>query len=296
MTSHAKILAGAIAVLATLLGAAGSAAGGGGAGGSDDVDPTALPLGDGKVTTTGARRGYVYRCGPSGGMGGAFAAGPWINTANGTWDSTAKATVDGTISWPAAAYSEAVNGATRTIVSTGLPVGGTTGIFPIASTDDAFAYDRNPNSIRSVALNLALAARPSKGAGRCLTGGPIAIAINGVAIYDALDAGGNDAVAHEIQDSCGGHPQMTGQYHYHALPKCLDAGKSAKKHSKLVGFAVDGFPLYGYRGEDGERLENEDLDSCHGHSHMVKLDGKLTRIYHYHATREYPYTLGCFRG
>ena len=34
---------------------------------------------------------------------------------------------------------------------------------------------------------------------------------------------------------------------------------------------------------------NADLDICHGHSH-----GALG--YHYHATIEYPYTIGCYRG
>ena len=28
----------------------------------------------------------------------------------------------------------------------------------------------------------------------------------------------------------------------------------------------------------------------------MKLDGEKVRIYHYEATREYPYTVGCFRG
>ena len=36
----------------------------------------------------------------------------------------------------------------------------------------------------------------------------------------------------------------------------------------------------------------EDLDACHGHKH--KVGGR--RVYHYHATREFPYTLGCFSG
>jgi len=257
------------------------------------VDPHALAVGDGKVTTTGPQRGYVYRCGPTNGGGGASSQGPWFN-GDGTFDLTAKATVDGAVTWPEAAFSKSVSGAVRTISSTDLPVGGTTGSFPISPSDDAYAYDRNPNTIRPQALTYTLPARPAKGPGGCLTAGPIAIAINGVAIFDALDAGGRDAVAWEVQDACGGHPEISGTYHYHSLPSCLT--QSRAKKSKLVGFALDGFPIYNGRDADGRRLTNADLDACHGQTSKVKLDGRKQRIYHYEATREFPYTVGCFRG
>ena len=50
--------------------------------------------------------------------------------------------------------------------------------------------------------------------------------------------------------------------------------RSKKKHSKLVGWILDGFPIFGYRGKKGELLTNADLDVCHGHTHKVKIDGK----------------------
>lgn len=260
---------------------------------SAGVDVRALPVGDGKVITTGPQRGYVYRCGPTNGGGGASTQGPWFN-GDGTFDLTAKATVDGAVSWPEAAFSKSISGPTRTITSTDLPVGGTTGNFPIAPGDDAYTYDRNPNTIRAQSLSYALPVRPAKGDASCLSAGPIAIAINGVAIFDALDAGGRDAVAWEVQDACGGHPEISGTYHYHALPSCLTQSKA--KRSKLVGFALDGFPIYNGRDADGKRLTNADLDACHGRTSKVKLDGRKQRVYHYEATREFPYTLGCFRG
>lgn len=52
----------------------------------------------------------------------------------------------------------------------------------------------------------------------------------------------------------------------------------------------------GSSGKHGKLLANADLDACHGHTHRVKLDGKTVRIYHYHATLEYPYTVGCYAG
>jgi hypothetical protein len=257
------------------------------------VDPHALPLGDGKVSTTGAKRGWIYVCQNSTNPGGSFQDGPWIKD-DGTYDITEKVTVDGAVSWPQASFTNAVHGNVRQISGNDLPVGQTTGIFPIATTDDAFTYDRNPNSITAQSLSYSLPAHPPKSGAACLSGGPIGVAVDGVAIFDGLDAGDRDAVAHEIQDSCGGHPQQQGLYHYHALPTCLTQSKSHK--SKLVGFALDGFPIYNGRDEDGKRLTDGDLDKCHGRTSVVKLDGKKVKTYHYEATLEYPYTLGCYRG
>lgn len=79
------------------------------------------------------------------------------------------------------------------------------------------------------------------------------------------------------------------QYHYHFMPERLDAARAADGHSTIVGYIRDGFPLYGYYGVGGVELQNSDLDACHGHS-------DAERGYHYHATIEYPYTIGCYRG
>ena len=261
-------------------------------GASAKVSVHSLPVGDGKVTTTGAQRGYVYRCGAGGNGGGASAQGPWFN-GDGTYDLTEKATVDGAVSWPEASYSNAVSGTTRTISTTDLPVGGTTGNFPIASSDDAYQYDRNPNSIRAQSLDYSLPADPQKTGFNCI-GGVVGVARNGVVIFDALDAGNRDAVAWEVQDACAGHPQSSGMYHYHSLPGCLTQSKSKK--SKLVGYALDGFPIFNGRDLDGDRYTNADLDACHGTTSKVKLDGEKVRTYHYEATREFPYTVSCFRG
>jgi hypothetical protein len=72
-----------------------------------------------------------------------------------------------------------------------------------------------------------------------------------------------------------------------------DEGKS---HSLLLGYAFDGFGIFGKRGEAGKLLKNSDLDACHGHSHVIDWDGKKVVMYHYHATWEYPCTLACFKG
>ena len=39
-----------------------------------------------------------------------------------------------------------------------------------------------------------------------------------------------------------------------------------------------------------------DLDACHGHTHAILWDGASKEMYHYHATWDFPYTIGCLRG
>jgi hypothetical protein len=63
-----------------------------------------------------------------------------------------------------------------------------------------------------------------------------------------------------------------------------------------MGYAFDGFGIYGYYGTDGKEVTNASLDECHGHSHAIEWDGQQVEMYHYHATREFPYTVGCFKG
>lgn len=256
------------------------------------VDPANLPIGDGNYSTTTAQRDYVYLCHANPGGGGAQVDGPWIHD-DGTWDSTGKAEVDGSVSWPTAFVSITKAAGTRTITSNDLPTNHTTGNFPIATSDDAYQYDRNPWSIAAASRSWALPAKPVKGPPQCI-GGQVGIAVNGVDIYDPLDALLRDAPAHEVQDHCDGHPNEHG-YHYHSVPDCLFAGRSRKKPPVTVGFAFDGFPITS-PFEGGKRLTNDDLDVCHGTTSEIKLDGKLKRTYHYVATREYPYVLGCYRG
>lgn len=254
------------------------------------VNLRALTLGDGKVIGSGAKRGYLLSCQTSFTGGGAIVNGPWIHGS--TYDLTAKFTVDGAVSWPGSFQANVGNSAV-TLVGNGLPRH-PTGVFPVSQTDDAYQIDRNPNRIAAYTLNKALNGKPSRGAPQCV-GGAVGVAKSGVAIFNALDAGGRDAVAHEVQDDCSGHPQLAGVYHYHGLPACVSTG-SKKKRSGLVGWALDGFPIFGPRGEGGDYLSNKELDVCHGIKSKITYDGKVRRMYHYVANYEFPYTVGCYRG
>ena len=103
-----------------------------------------------------------------------------------------------------------------------------------------------------------------KAAPKTATGlGAIGVWVNGVAIYNASDARSynnrniwhQNAIAVEGPsfDGCGGHPSPNQQYHNHQNAACIFA-ESAAAHSGIVGFAFDGYPVYGpyaYANTDG---------------------------------------------
>ena len=68
--------------------------------------------------------------------------------------------------------------------------------------------------------------------------GIIGYMTNGVALYNALDAAGHDAAAHEVQDSCDGHPERQGEYHYHSLSRCVE---KTEGDGKVIGYALTDF-------------------------------------------------------
>lgn len=252
------------------------------------------PLGDGNISSS-PERGHVFSCQTNFRRGGVVKPQPWIR--GDTWYPAEKVTVDGTMLWPNAELSIAIEGNARVVRANGLP-SHTTGGFPIDRSSAAYRHDRNPNGISAQLVLLRLPAEPRLAASStCLPGGPIGFALTGVAIYNALDAAGLDAAAHEVQDKCSGHPQRRGQYHYHDFSHCMtDSAGTSGQHSQLVGYANDGFGIYGLFGDGGVRLSNADLDACHGHTGSVAWDGAVKSIYHYHMTGEYPYSLGCFKG
>jgi len=126
-------------------------------------------------------------------------------------------------------------------------------------------------------------------------------------------------------DSHNAHTQPDGTYHYHGNPKALFDDSDSSAPSPVIGFAADGFPIFGsyfndngtirkarpsyqlrsgsrpsgagnpggtYDGsfvDDYEYIEGSgDLDQCNG---MV-VDG----IYGYYVTDAYPHIIGCFSG
>ena len=129
--------------------------------------------------------------------------------------------------------------------------------------------------------------------------GPIGVALNGVVFFNPFEQGGMNAVAGYSEvwlDSCCGHPQQTGVYHYHKYPVCVKSPfkDDGKQHSPIIGFAFDGFPIYGPYESDGVMAKDlsgsSSLDVCNGHSDEQ-------RGYHYHVTPgKFPYVIGGYAG
>ena len=258
-----------------------------------DEDLTELPVGDDHVSRTAASVGDLFLCStfPTDG-GGSMTEGPWMNGS--TWDLTEKVWVEGEVSWAAAEADVTVVGDERVLSGNLLPVGHTTGEFPIADDDPAAQYDQNPSGIVENDYEIRLPATPTANTTEQCVGGEVGFLLSGVVINSPVDAMGRDALAHELQDHCLGHPNSAG-YHYHSVSTCIDDGEGAT-HSELVGYALDGFGIYGTRGQSGVVMTNADLDECHGHVHAISWDGETVSLYHYHATWQFPYAVGCFRG
>jgi hypothetical protein len=258
-----------------------------------EADLTHLPLGDGKISHA-PKQGWLWACRIDPNADGAWRDGPWIDKQAGTFDYTKKAVVPGEVHWPSH-YVITLNGAVRNFTTNDLP-DHATGVFPIPPDSAAFQYDRNPNSILPQRISIDLPANPAMAAQSSCVPGAVGILRTGAVLFNALDAPGRDAVAHETQDKCQGHPPPGGVYHYHWITTCLDDTREADGSSAIVGYALDGFAITGHYGPGGKIMTDADLDACHGTVSTITWDGKERRIYHYVATWEYPYTIGCMRG
>ena len=150
----------------------------------------------------------------------------------------------------------------------------------------------NPNRIlkQNYTFKIPRHPKPADKPGK-LPMGPIGVAINGVPFYNPYNREGEDAAKVEVFDECCGHPDPRGRYHYHIYPKCVktpfEKDDGSQGHSPLLGFAFDGYGIYGPFGENGKRPA--DLDECNGHTDE-------TRGYHYHVTDKFPYIIGGYHG
>lgn len=89
-------------------------------------------------------------------------------------------------------------------------------------------------------------------------------------------------------DDCGGHVNPVEGYHYHAATECSEAIAQGDGHAAMMGYAMDGYAIFGTLNADGS--DPAELDSCRGHRDE-------TRGYHYHAAGAAENRfLGCFSG
>lgn len=251
-----------------------------------------LRLGDDYFTTSNPENGFLFSCiGKNPNAPGSDETKiTWINFADKTWNFFKKLWLpSGTFKPEAGTYKETISEGTREINTNNLPVDRKIGNWPMTNYQALTSIDRNPGIPESQNIFVSYPVTPLEAKSpTCLSLGAIGVTKNGVVIYNAADARGEDAVAREIVDEFGGHPAKS-DYHYHFIPERLDNDFLSDGHSGIVGYINDGFPIYGYRGVAGVEMSNDQLDICHGHNH-----GELG--YHYHSTIEYPYTVGCYKG
>lgn len=261
------------------------------------IDPTKLPLGDQKYVTDGPKKGYIFACdakmfqqidGP-----GASKVGEWINKANGTYDVTKKVSFQGDIFFSKADFSVTIAGDSRVVKSNGLPYQVPTGKFPVSTSDPAYQYDKNPNQITEQNICFSIAAKPTVASTASCIYKEVGITLDGVPLHGPLSSDGNTELAYEIQDLCTGGPQPGGGYHRHALSDCTP---HIKENNALVGYALDGFGIYSPFDDQGKEYSTGDLDECHGITSDIMWEGKKVNMYHYVLTRDYPYTVACFKG
>ncbi|MEP7163662.1 MAG: YHYH protein [Ferruginibacter sp.] len=149
-------------------------------------------------------------------------------------------------------------------------------------------FNQNPNSISTQNITIKIPANPVVAATHSTTPmGVIGVALNGVPLFNQYAAGGSP-LTNEITsfDKYWGHPQMSGMYHYHVEPLYLTTVIATK--SSLMGFLLDGFPVYGPEEAGGSAPAG--LDVYHGHTHTT-VDYPAG-IYHYHFSTAAPYLNG----
>ena len=114
--------------------------------------------------------------------------------------------------------------------------------------------------------------------------GAIAVAANGIPIFNPLNNRGEDSAAIGELDEFGGHCGRADDYHYHLAPIHLEQtiGKG-----QPIAYALDGYPIYGSEEPDGSPVVGR--DALNGHNDK-------SGNYHYHATKKYPYLNGGFFG
>ncbi|WP_430411281.1 YHYH protein [Kordia sp.] len=138
-------------------------------------------------------------------------------------------------------------------------------------------HDYSGNNAWAIPLQPALAENPLSTKENFMKGA-IAIAANGIPIFNPLNNRGEDANAIGELDKWGGHCGRADDYHYHLAPTHL---QSKVGESKPIAYALDGFPVY---GETTEKLD-ENL-------------GRFTSdsTYQYHIVKKYPYLIAAMKG
>ena len=208
-----------------------------------------------------------------------------------------------------------------------------------------FPNANNPNAIAEQNHKFRVKLKPRKGRPTAIEHAAFGVAINGVPFdpataeywnrdrgskwnYDAINGGINLGL-----DQNNAHVQPNGAYHYHGIPVGLMERFDQYSKPVLLGYAADGFPIYGpygyedpndrssklinlfpsYRVKEGNRQSGPrakfdgtytadyeyvkdlgDLDKCNGRHGVTEEYQQGT--YHYVITDSYPFIPRCWMG
>ena len=134
-----------------------------------------------------------------------------------------------------------------------------------------------------IPLQPVAAAEPVTIKGRFLRGA-IALAANGIPIFNPQNNRGEISAEIGELDQWGGHCGRADDYHYHAAPLHL---QQAVGPGEPIAYALDGYPILGLTEANGSQPVG--LDNLNGHANAATG-------YHYHASSKYPYINGGFHG
>jgi hypothetical protein len=224
----------------------------------------------------------------------------------------------------------------RTITGNGVP-DHTTGTFPNSG---------NPNSIKAVTVSYSNTLTPASTGTATSVAHKIGYANNSVSFDPATAESYQNAGVWKIEalnqtyfpfgvDSSNAHVQPDGTYHYHGMPEGYLTKLGKGTAMTLVGFALDGFPIYARYGyttatdatsavkvmSSSYRLKTtadsgrpststvamgtftQDYEYVAGLGDLDECNGRFgvtpefpKGIYHYYITDSYPYIQRCVKG
>ena len=128
--------------------------------------------------------------------------------------------------------------------------------------DHGFVRNPGVNTVTAQDFTFEISRTPVEAIDKVATPlGPIGVAVNGVVFFNPkaaltetranVDYEINAVASHDELgiDDGSGHPQEDGIYHYHSDPRLM-YDKNVNEHSPLLGYALDGYPIYGPFGYD----------------------------------------------
>jgi hypothetical protein len=141
--------------------------------------------------------------------------------------------------------------------------------------------------------------------------GTVAFTVTGIPIFGPMEGpvppteAFGDPVYNNILDTCKGHTGYAGDYHHHAIL----AVNECYLNETIVGYALDGFPIYsnpgytyvsGYKrtGDPKSNAWNAYTYSPGGSTTLDECNGRTDEsgAYRYYITEAFPYIVGCFKG